>query len=43
MSIPSRHTRYRPVFKPVRNVDILVSVHILVWYTLAGTVLYQPR
>ena len=35
----------RPIFKPVRNVDILVQVHVLVWYILSipiDMVRYQP-
>ena len=54
-SIPTgiaRNWSIRLVFKPVRNVDISISIYILVWYILAGmagtdmvltTLIQRPR
>ena len=32
-----RYARYRPVFKPVQNVDVSILVYVPIRYVLAGT------
>ena len=35
--VPADNARNRPVFKPLRDVGILIPVYVLVWYILAST------